>query len=587
MDDNWYGIGASVSSQSVQDFNDPIIFNDVSKFLWMYGNSFSVSNNGESIASIDGKTVAAIYNGSSYGKGQFLAFGDLHWIFNEYKSSSYSQDHINLLKNILGFLLPLDEASININIVVEYTSNPQIDLSIYLKNQTTESPITSTDYFSLVITIKSESFTKSIGLNMTYNSSGIYFNDTYNFPAPSYNPYSVIVNLTIGTINYSKSTKILYFDNSKVPIISSLSASDTIITRAISESNTLNAELDKSTYGNFSGFLSIYSYSFFNSKKSVNKAITFNNTGSNYYSYNFDPDFTDPSGYVIFYIAPSNENYTNPNSPRIIFQIDNNPPEILKTSSSLNIDGGSEIYFDDIETDDGTTVYNAYQGSTFDFIIDIRDSVNYEDDNSNMRVFINLIIVSVTDDNYIIFIFPASIVVDELSYEVLSDNYEGSFIIPNSMNYNSIAGTKSVSTAAGFDFSTNKGYLGVLYITVYDSEGGFDEFIIILVISERPMDYSMIILIVVGVIALIGVASMSIYFARRKRFTRYTKYKPKYQDYYSQASYEKQEDAYITPEPITQLGPSMYCPFCGDFINKPKKFCPSCGESLAFNQQDE
>ncbi len=587
MDDNWYGIGASVSSQSVQDFNDPIIFNDVNKFLWMYGNSFSVSNNGESIASIDGKTVAAIYNGSSYGKGQFLAFGDLHWIFNEYKSSSYSQDHINLLKNILGFLLPLDEASININIDVEYTSNPQIDLSIYLKNQTTESPITSTDYDSLVITIKNESFTKSIGLNMTYNSSGIYFNDTYNFPAPSYNPYSVIVNLTIGTINYSKSTKILYFDNSKVPIISSLSASDTIITRAISESNTLNAELDKSTYGNFSGFLSIYSYSFFNSKKSVNKAITFNNTGSNYYSYNFDPDFTDPSGYVIFYIAPSNENYTNPNSPRIIFQIDNNPPEILKTSSSLNIDGGSEIYFDDIETDDGTTVYNAYQGSTFDFIIDIRDSVNYEDDNSNMRVFINLIIVSVTDDNYIIFIFPASIVVDELSYEVISDKYEGSFIIPNSMNYNSIAGTKSVSTAASFDFSTNKGYLGVLYITVYDSEGGFDEFIIILVISERPMDYSMIILIVVGVIALIGVASMSIYFARRKRFTRYTKYEPKYQDYYSQASYEKQEDAYITPEPITQLGPSMYCPFCGDFINKPKKFCPSCGESLAFNQQDE
>ena len=155
------------------------------------------------------------------------------------------------------------------------------------------------------------------------------------------------------------------------------------------------------------------------------------------------------------------------------------------------------------------------------------------------------------------------------------------------MNYNSIAGTKSVSTAADFDFSTNEGYLGVLYSTVYDSEGGFDEFIIILGISERPMDYSMIILIVVGVIALIGVASMSIYFARRKRFTRYTKYEPKYQDYYSQPSYEKQEDTYITPEPITQLGPSMYCPFCGGFINKPKKFCPSCGESLAFNQQDE
>jgi len=587
MNDNWYGIGASVSSQSVQDFNDPIIFNDVSKFLWRYGNSFTVSNNGESIASIDGKTITAIYNGSSYGKGQFLAFGDLHWIFDEYKSSSYSQDHINLLKNILDFLLPLDEASININMGVEYTSNPQIDLSIYLKNQSTESPITSTDYDSLVITIKNEFFTKSIGLNMTYNSSGIYLNNTYNLPAPSYNPYSVIVNLTIGSITYSRLTKILYFDNSKVPIISSLSASDTSITRAISESNTLNAELDKSTYGNIDGFLSIYSYSFFNSKKSVNKTLTFNHFASNNYRNTFDPETSDPSGYAIFYITPSNDNYTNPNSPRITFQIDNNPPEILKTTSSFNIDGSAEILFDDVESDDGTIVYNAYQGNTFDFIIDIRDSVNYEDDNSNMRVFINFLMVSVTDNNYIIIIFPASIVVDELFYEVLSDKYEGSFSIPNSMNYNSIAGTKSVSTAANFDFSTNEGYLGVLYITVYDSEGGFDEFIIILGISERPMDYSMIILIVVGVIALIGVASMSIYFARRKRFTRYTKYEPKYQDYYSQPSYEKQEDTYITPEPITQLGPSMYCPFCGDFINTPKKFCPRCGESLAFNQQDE
>jgi len=33
--------------------------------------------------------------------------------------------------------------------------------------------------------------------------------------------------------------------------------------------------------------------------------------------------------------------------------------------------------------------------------------------------------------------------------------------------------------------------------------------------------------------------------------------------------------------------PSMYCPFCGGFINTPGKFCPHCGRSLALNQQDE
>ncbi|MFX0080900.1 MAG: S8 family serine peptidase [Candidatus Hodarchaeota archaeon] len=587
MNDNWYGIGASVSSQSVQDFNDPIIFNDVTKFHWLIGNSFTVSNKGESIASINSKTVVAKYNGTSYGKGRFLGFGDLYWIFDYYSSSSYSQDHNNLLENILNFLLPQDDASINIKVDFEYTSNSQVNISLYLKDQTSESPITSMDYDSLEITIKNASYNASIDLNMNYNSSGIYLNDTYNLPAPSYNPYSVIVNLTIGSIIYSKSTKILYFDDSKVPIISSLWASNTNITRAIDESNTLNAELDKSTYGNINGFLSIYSYSFFNSKKSINKTLIFNHSAANNYKNTFYPDKSNPSGYAVFYIIPSNENYTNPYSPRVRFEIVNNPPEILKTTSSFNFDGGSEIIFDDVETDTGTLVYATTQGSTFDFTIDVRDSVDYEDNNSNMRIFINLIMASVTDDNYIIFIFPSSIIVGELSYEALSDKYEGTFTIPNSMNYSSIAGTKSVSTAADYDFSTNKGYLGVLYITAYDSEGEFDEFIIILMISERPIDYSIIILIVVGVIALIAIAGMSIYLVRKKRFTKLVRYEPRHQDYYYQPSYEKEDDTYITPEPITQLGPSMYCPFCGGFIKTPKKFCPHCGESLTFNQQEE
>jgi len=587
IDDNWFGIGVSVDSQSVQDFNDPIIFNEVNKFLWLKGSSFTISNNGESIASIDNKTVVAKYNGSSYGKGRFLAFGDLYWMYDEFESETYSHDHANLLKNILDFLLPQDDSSINIKVDSEYTSNSQVNLSIYLKNQTLESPITSADYDSLEVIIKNDSYTNSIDLNAVYNSSGIYLNNTYNLPSPSYNPYSVIVNLTVGSINYSKTTKILYFDQSKVPIINSLTASDTSITRAISESNILNAELDSSAYGSFDGFLSIYSYSFFNSKQSINKALTFNHFASNNYRNIFDPEINDPSGYAIFYITPSNENYTIPNSPRISFQIINNPPEILKTTSSFNIDGSGEIIFDDIETDEGTLVYNAFKGSTIDFTVDVRDSVNYEDDNSTMKIFINLIIASVTDDNYIILILPSSFIVDELSYDALTDTHEGSFTIPNSMDYNSIEGIKTVSTASDFDFSTKDGYLGILYITVYDTEGEFDDFVIILVINERLLDYSMIMVIVIGVIALIGVVSMSIYFVRRRKYTRYTTFEPKYQDYYYQPSDVRDDDGYITPEPIASLGESFFCPFCGGFINTPKKFCPHCGESLSFNQQEE
>jgi hypothetical protein len=579
MNDNWFGFTTSVSSQSVQNFSDQIIFNGINRFLWRYGNSFTVSNDGESIANLDNKTVVAKYNGSSFGKGQLLAFGDLHWFYNEYKSSTYRQDHNALLGNILDFLLPKEDAAINIDINPEYTFNSQVDISIYLKNQTLDTPITNTDYDTLELNIKNDSYSQLINLNMTYSSSGIYFNNTFNLPSTSNTPYSVILNLTIGSTIYSKSAKILYFDASKVPIISSLISSDSAITRAVSQNTILNAELDKSSYSSFNGYLSIYSWSFNNIKKSVNKSLTFNNIGGNNYRNIFDPSTSDPSGYGIFFIEPTNENYTNPKSPRIIFQIINNPPEIIDTSSSFQIDGSNEILFDDVESETGVLVYSASQGSKIDFFVDLRDSVSYEDDNSNMRVFVNLIMVSVTDDNFIIFIFPASFVVSEILYNPLSDLHEGYFIIPSTLNYYSIDGIKPVTTAPGFDFSTNEGYLGVLYITAYDREGSYDDFIIILAISGRTLDASLAIFITLGIVALIGIAGAALYFSRKKRVRPI-------QDYYYQPSYESQENQYIKPEPTTQISTSMYCPFCGGAIVTPKKFCPHCGESLNFEEQE-
>ncbi|MFX1377226.1 MAG: hypothetical protein ACFFA0_15585, partial [Promethearchaeota archaeon] len=478
-----------------------------------------------------------------------------------------------------------DDVPINIAVESEFTSDPQIDLSIYLKNQILELPITTIDYDALEVTITNGSYTKIIELNLTYTSSGIYFNDTFNLPSPSYKPYSVIVNLTIGPTTYSKTTKILYYDSSKVPIINSLTSSESTISRATSEYSYLNAQLDKS--GNIDGFLTIYSFLFENSKKSVNKSLTFNNIGGNNYRHTFDPETNDPSGYAIFYIEPSNENYTNPKSPRITFQIENNPPEIIETTSSFQIGGGREFLFDDVVTPDGVLVVPAKQGDTFNFMIDLTDTVSFEDDNSNMRIFITLIMVSTTDDGYIVFIFPASFVVNEILHEPLSDRHQGYFTIPSSMNYDSIAGTKSVSTAADFDFNTSEGYLGVLYITAYDSEGGFDDFILLLKIDKKPIDISIYIIIVIGVIALIGIVSMSIYFIRRKKITRTNRFEPRYQDYYYQPSYDRQEDQYITPEPATQISPSMYCPFCGGAIVTPKKFCPYCGKSITFTQQGD
>jgi len=155
------------------------------------------------------------------------------------------------------------------------------------------------------------------------------------------------------------------------------------------------------------------------------------------------------------------------------------------------------------------------------------------------------------------------------------------------MEYDSLSGTKSISTITNFDSSTSKGYLGVLYITVSDSEGEFDDFLIVVVISSKQMDMTLILLILLPIIAVIGVVSMLIYYSRRRRIRRTSQAQPGYRDYYYQTSYEPREQAYVTPEPPSELGSGMYCPFCGGLIKTPKKFCPNCGESLEFNKENE
>ncbi|UCD00860.1 MAG: S8 family serine peptidase [Promethearchaeota archaeon] len=582
MNDNWIGIGATVSSQGVNNLNNTNIFQDVDKFYWLYGNSFTVSNNAEPIATINNKTVAALYDGNSQGKGKFLAFGDLHWIFENYKTTNYIQDHFNLLKNVIEFFLPTEDISINIDLDKYRNSNPKIDLSIYLKNQTSESPLTLSDFTSLEVSIKNESYSTTINLNTTLNINGIYFNDSFDLPYPSYTPYSIEVNLTIGPKEYNKTTKIVYIKQNEVPKIIDLSSDlppdDPSITRANGVNTNLIAEMDKPTYGNIEGYLSIYSYSFYNNKKSVNKTLTFSHTGFNYYTNIFDPNIADPSGYAIYFIIPINTNYTNPNSPRYTFQIINNPPEILKSSSTFNF-GRGDIAFEDTETDEYSYFYQVSQGTTFNFKVDVEDSVTYEDLNSDMRVFINLFIFYLTDQGIATLIVPSTYEVEELYYQLPTDKFEGTFTIPDSMRYNTITGEKLISTVSSYDTFTDTGFIGILYMTVYDSEGEFEDFIIALLISERPIDPFMIIIIVISIIALIGIVGMSIYYARRKKY-------PKVTQYYYKPSYEEPEERYITPEPLSQLG-QFYCPFCGNLIAQPKKFCPHCGESLAFFRQDE
>jgi len=171
-------------------------------------------------------------------------------------------------------------------------------------------------------------------------------------------------------------------------------------------------------------------------------------------------------------------------------------------------------------------------------------------------------------------------VVSELEYQLNSGMYEGSFTLPLSMSYRSISGTKSISTASGYNDSTKEGYLGALIISVYDSEGSVEDFIIVLLISGSTLDLDLTTIIIFSVIGLLAISSVSIYFIRRRK-TRGITYTPTPYGDYQYRPYGTEEDSgYITPIMEDQIEYALYCGFCGKGIKNPKKFCPHCGESV-------
>lgn len=581
--DQWMGIGTSLTPQSITDFNSLQIFNDVNQYRWLYGNTFSTIGSAQSIASITGKTVATTYDGNPEGKGRFVAFGDMHWLTEYYSSSNYYADHFSLLKNLMKYYFSENNVSINIGLSTDRISNPQLNLTIYVKNQNTELPIDSITLKSyLNVSITNGTYFEIIYMNSS--EDGIATNNSYLFPYPSSTPYEINVNFTYESNIYNKTSKILYFDNSQVPIINSFSITGDI-TREGTDSLDISATLDATSY-NTDAFLSIYTYSFYNSKQTINKTLPLSRIGFVYYT-SYNPNINDPSGYALTYIIPKNpsSNYINPTSPRLITNIINNAPEFNEENSSIII-GNQIFYFNDThDSEDNPYIIPATQGNKLDFVVQVSDSVDYEDLNaSKMRVLLSLFICSV-NDGYLNLIFPETVPTTELTYQQLYDTHDGIFTIPKKISYSTLTGEKLISSRTNFDSNSYTGYLALLIITVIDSDGGSDDFIIVLQINQY-IDL-LLILILIGVFSLLGIIILSVAIRRRKRkkaksdfYTPEYYMRPAEEVWEPSSSYEFQE---IPPEEKEyQQTRTDYCPYCGYPIGTPKKFCPNCGKSLSF-----
>ena len=577
--EEWIGIGATVSTQSITNFNNSLIFQGVSKFSWEYGSTLNVMGNAKAIASADGKTIAAAYDHNPFGGGRFVAFGDLHWTTDLYDSSAYKQDHSILTRNLMDFFFESENVSIEIIVDSENTPTSQINLSLYVKNQNLDALVSSTVLNSyLNVSLQNDSYFKSI--NMISTSDGIAINHSIILPFPNTKPYAIDVNITIGSQTYKKSSKILYYNNSLVPQISNIITTTDIERNGIDSLN-IDATLDATTY-NTTAYLSLYPLTYYTEKGTVNKTFSLSNPMPTPFEYSseYTPTSADVPGFAIFYIVPFNpgSNYYNPYSPRLVSLINNNPPEFVEESSTILIDNSQSITFDETHTEDSLNVYPISQGSRLDFRINLTDSVSYEDQNSSeMRVSVNFFIASISEDNTIVPIRPRTYIFSEMTYELSSNTHAGSFVIPYTMEFSTITGTKDFSTASQYDSVSQDGYLAFLLVTAFDGEGASEDFLIVVLIQPSlPQDIFFFVLIIIGMVIVIAlILGVSMYLRKKRKSYLSPSSESYYQYHYDNGSSPESHD--YTP------GAVSYCPYCGYPLTTQQNFCPSCGKSLTFH----
>ncbi|MFO7794566.1 MAG: S8 family serine peptidase [Promethearchaeati archaeon] len=584
MLDEWLGIGTSVTSLPVSPVSHELM-EGVDKYYWLYGHSFDLTGSAEPIGKINNITVGVAYNGTQ-GKGNFIGFGDLHWLYNDYdlEFNNYSSNHEILLSNMMDYFLDDKEVSINIRLNTTRAPSSDFSISVYVKNLTTNLPIdnnTLASSLSAYITNGSNYFP----IELTSLEAGIAFNNAINFPfTPRNQPYPIIVNFTKGVNTYNKSSKLLYYGSNSIPGIDYLLSNPDEVNKG--SNIDLEVDLDSSSYDPFKAYVSLFSYSFYNKEKTVNRTIELSHSGSTG-STIYDNTLTlptDPSGYGIFYIIPYENGYFTPNSPRQVFEINNYNPDIDESTSRFKIGMNPWKTFSETTQDDSVIAQMGSQGASVNFEIDAFDTGTINRDlDSQLTVSVNFFMAALSEpigESQIIYpMISSSFYISVMDFDPTSQKFTGSLTIPNSLSYSSIQGQKSVSTAAS---AQQRNYISLLLVNVLDSEGNItnDPFIIILFI--RPsIDWATIIIIIAVIAAIIGIG-VFIYIRRRKKIEPEEAGRDYYQPYDTSFEDQRSEESYYDSSRPVELGDVYYCPFCGTQIDSPKKFCPSCGKELSF-----
>ncbi len=468
--------------------NESILFDNVNKFQYRTGCTFSGDQDTQSLATYNGLNVVIEQKKSTESQGKLLAFGDSSiFLDNNYLAPLWYENHANLWKNTISYLSN------------RYTS----DKTYYIEssmNQRTET-LDSLNVSYYIYNLKEDSLENSINLNQNLDIQ-------LKYPDGSKQNITSMVDFTQNNIKLDME---LNATHNLLPFQLILTAyyDDEILSNSLSfyhfsnqsllyekislDNDFINIEDDNPyqiTFHDIIGVehsqipsLTVYNPSFLtersvtslDSNSSDSSGIIIDDTNG---ILDISPDDIPTVGVLVII---GNINYSlNPNlsldlRPRRFFF------DLLKPSSFINSQDSlfGETRFSDTQSDEGFTPIEINLDQSYDILISIDESLVIEENINELAVTAGLFPILIYDGS-INFLNPDEIPRYDFGYEFSRNGFFLAITLPSILNYTGTNGDVSKSTQ-----TDGSSFFLIFWLSVRNIDGLRDDFIIILTPYEE------------------------------------------------------------------------------------------------------
>ncbi len=551
------GFGYALDKHQVSDLDvDSPVFDNEEQFEFWYGATLEVGLHAESIASLQDKTVVASHESQSGGK--VVVWSDFHWMRNDVFTNSNEEDHKKIILNLFEYLN--QQATYDYRIVSTFNSTIQTseNLELYLSIVDPISGIPINDKINGVSLNASIIFPLEtiISLDLLSNGNGIYYNTSFSLGTSNYLPYKIQINITSPSGLITKEYTLFSINESNLVEFGNSTLTSSEISRAPGSENIIeytgnSLGMNSTLYGSLTPE-SIYS------EHSI-RAYKANMTQAGMqYTHTFSISGNEHSGlFVFFTVASSLNNFTSFEVTRSLFRITNHIPEIDEENSFFNT-----IPFEDTRTD---TLFYFQQVSNLgeiDLSVKVNETISYEDDPEDLYIISYYTAATSVSSSFDI-LYPNTIPTSILSYNNDLQQFKGQFKIPTRLEFYSVKGSTEVSQQSIVSENGQElRYFSTLWITVRDSDGGVEDYLILLYVNivfdwVNLLEYLPILLVILAVIA-ITITVVVVLTKRRQK-----------------SMFLAQNSANFVKK--------IYCMHCGRQIDSSYLVCPYCGKELYQN----